>query len=927
MSFDIFHNDEQTITIAPEILVCHAGRYLWLDTKGEIIERTIKQSQKRILQGVKVALVNKYQHKATLNLQRQDPCLDLLELFAFVYPAQFVTPIALGFAKFFQLSLPENLEDELICLHQALQIMISDLQQLDAGARLHLTNIAEFMHQGGWGWSEFVINWLGIGRQNLGSYHQSLEVWQQLADWEDVPPAEPPLNIPLTEAEVQTQLKQLLGNDAEYRKEQKQYALSCMQAMQPMQEENHPHIILAEAGTGTGKTLGYIAAASVWSEKNQGCIWLSTYTKNLQRQLYQELQKLDQDHYKIVVRKGRENYFCLYNYDNILAAEINKQRSKMSAIHSDAIGLGLIARWLSQTKDGDMVGGDFPSWLIPLLGAHITKDLSDQRGECIYSSCPHYKKCFIEHVSRQSRQADIVVSNHALTLYRAARGAFDDQMILPTRYVFDEGHHLFSATDQVFSAHFTAREALELRRWILGKERGVRQKSKGLRARLDDLITQDTAAMDALLALEKAARKLPEHDWSTRLKLGQPKGLMEQFLSFVRAQVYARNTQQSYYGLETSCFPLIDGFEEGIPKLSNMLQEIIRTCSVIMQQLKEILDKQADSLDTQARMRIEAICISLNWRAIHPCGAWLSMINDLSQNKEQPDGKISWFAIDKIHDMEFDCGMHQHFLDPTEFLAKHILMPASGVVITSATLTEQGEHQNPSSKAWEKTIKKNGGHWLEHPPQYYSFRSPFDYAKQAKLIVITDVNKNDPRQVSSAFRSLFIASGGGALGLFTAISRLKRVYDDILAELEQAGLRLYAQHVSDMDTGTLMDMFREDTHSCLLGTDATRDGVDVPGESLRLLALDRVPWPRPTLLHKARRQMFKGRDYDESIVIANLRQAWGRLIRNKQDKGVFVILDNAMPSRFQKAFPEETHIIRTGLSNSITIIRDHLNLD
>ncbi len=924
MSFDIFQNDAQEVPDIhlPEILVCQADRYFWLNQDGEIIERNLKQSQTYIEQNRKVALINKHQYKEKFKSQPQNAYMDLLELFAFIYPAQFVTPLTLGFAKFFQLPAPIQPEDELICLHQSLQIMINQLQQLDAGERLHLSNIAEFMGKGGWNWSELVMHWLGIGRSNLSDYSQSLKIWQQLPDWEDSPPIEPPLNIPLTEKEVQLQLKQLLGSDAEHRQEQTQYALSCMQAMQPVQEEEHPHIIFAEAGTGTGKTLGYIAAASIWSKKNQGSIWLSTYTKNLQRQLHQELQNLDQDQYKIVVRKGRENYFCLYNYDNILTAELNKQRSNMAAIHSNAIGLGLIARWLTHTKDGDMVGGDFPAWLIPLLGNATTKDLSDQRGECIYSACPHYKKCFIEHVSRQSRQADIVVSNHALTLYRAARGAFDDQMILPTRYVFDEGHHLFDAVDQVFSAHFTARETVELRRWILGKESRARQSSKGLRARLEDLISQDKDAMDALLSLEKAARKLPEYDWHTRLKLGQPKGLIEQFLSFVRAQVYARNMQQSFYGLETSCFPLIDGFEEGIPKVAGVLREIIQTCSLIMQQLKELLDKQADTLDSQARTRIEAICISLNWRAIHPCSAWLSMINDLSQNKEQPDGKISWFAIDKIDDMEFDCGMHQHFLDPTEFLAKYIFMSASGTLITSATLKQQSTHQEKPSEAWEKTIKKNGGHWLEHPPQYYSFRSPFDYAKQAKLIVVTDVNKNDSRQVSSAFRTLFMASGGGALGLFTAISRLRRVYDDIALDLQQKGIRLYAQHVSHMDTGTLMDMFREDINACMLGTDATRDGVDVPGESLRLLVLDRVPWPRPTILHKARRNLFEGRDYDESIVIANLRQAWGRLIRKKQDKGVFVILDNAMPSRFQKAFPEDVNIIRAGLMDSIQIIQD-----
>src|SRR5690606_424041 len=104
-----------------------------------------------------------------------------------------------------------------------------------------------------------------------------------------------------------------------------------------------------------------------------------------------------------------------------------------------------------------------------------------------------------------------------------------------------------------------------------------------------------------------------------------------------------------------------------------------------------------------------------------------------------------------------------------------------------------------------------------------------------------------------AYRALFEASGGGALGLFTAISRLRAVHEKISLPLEEAGLPLYSQHVDDIDAGTLVDMFRDDIHACLLGTDAIRDGVDVPGESLRLIVFDRVPWPRPTILHKARR--------------------------------------------------------------------------
>ena len=202
--------------------------------------------------------------------------------------------------------------------------------------------------------------------------------------------------------------------------------------------------------------------------------------------------------------------------------------------------------------------------------------------------------------------------------------------------------------------------------------------------------------------------------------------------------------------------------------------------------------------------------------------------------------------------------------------------------------------------------------------------SPFDYGKQTRVLVVGDVNRNSPDQVSAAYRELFVAAGGGGLGLFTAINRLRRVHEMIAGPLEQAGLPLYAQHVDAMDTGTLIDIFRAEEDACLLGTDAVRDGVDVPGRSLRLIVFDRVPWPRPDILHRARRNHYGGRAYDEALTRLKLKQAFGRLIRRADDQGVFVMLDRALPSRLATAFPEAVEIQRIGLKDAITQIREFL---
>jgi ATP-dependent DNA helicase DinG len=143
------------------------------------------------------------------------------------------------------------------------------------------------------------------------------------------------------------------------------------------------------------------------------------------------------------------------------------------------------------------------------------------------------------------------------------------------------------------------------------------------------------------------------------------------------------------------------------------------------------------------------------------------------------------------------------------------------------------------------------------------------------------------------------------------------VHARIADRLARDGLPLHAQHVDPIDTGTLVDMFRADPAASLLGTDALRDGVDVPGESLRLVVMERVPWPRPTVLHAARRLAGGGSAYDDRVVKARLAQAFGRLIRRQGDRGTFVILSAACPSRLLTAFPEGVKVSRVTLEEAV----------
>jgi len=177
------------------------------------------------------------------------------------------------------------------------------------------------------------------------------------------------------------------------------------------------------------------------------------------------------------------------------------------------------------------------------------------------------------------------------------------------------------------------------------------------------------------------------------------------------------------------------------------------------------------------------------------------------------------------------------------------------VLVTSATLR--------GSDGWEGAEARTGALHLPHQVGHFESASPFDYAEQSEVLIVTDIGRNDIGALAGAYARLIEAAEGGTLGLFTAIQRLRGVHARIADRLARAGLPLLAQHVDPIDTGTLVDIFRDDPHASLLGTDALRDGVDVPGESLRLVVMERVPWPRPTVLHAARTLANGGSAYDD----------------------------------------------------------------
>jgi ATP-dependent DNA helicase DinG len=848
------------------------------------------------------------------------PVHDVLELFAFVRPAQFCLPTAAGLAAALGQASPTRLEDRALALVACASALLQELVDLPALESRALAEIAAAMGRGGWAWAPSVLAALGADAATKGyGAAAGLRIWLRLPEWEERALPPPPGSEPIKTADAEARLETLLGPGAEQRDPQRQYTRSVTAAFQPRPSPDQPLLVLAEAGTGVGKTLGYVAPASIWAERNGGTVWLSTFTRNLQRQLDQELDRLHPDPFdkarKVVIRKGRENYLCLLNYEDAL--------NRLQVQPHEAIGLGLIARWAGTTRNGDMVGGDLPGWLPEIAGRERIVALADRRGECIYAACTHYQKCFIERTVRRARHADIVVANHALVMVQAALGGLDDGA-RPTRYVFDEGHHIFDAADSAFSSELSGLETADLRRWLLGAEGGgTRSRARGLRKRAEDLIAtgkgENGSLSQALDETLHAARILPAAGWRNRIRDGQPHGPTEAFLALAHRHVLARDSADSPYSLEAETAAPADALVAAAVALDAALADLERPLRRLLAGLARKLDTEAAELDTAARIRIEALTRTLERRGLIQVAAWRAMLGTLG--RAPPVEYVDWFSIARNDGHDVDVGLHRHWVDPTLPFARALADHAHGIVVTSATL-RTGDVDSDAD--WTDADARVGAVHLGGPVERTSVASPFDYPACTRVIVVTDVRKDDLAQVAAAYRELFLAAGGGALGLFTAVARLREVHGRIAPFLDQAGLPLYAQHVDAMDISTLVDIFRAEEDACLLGTDAVREGVDVPGRSLRLVVFDRVPWPRPDILHKARRAMFGGRRYDDALARLRLKQAFGRLIRRADDRGLFVLLDPMMPSRLKGAFPPDVPFDRLGLADAVRTVQRFL---
>ncbi len=885
--------------MAIKSLVQYSQGFMSLSDAGEFYSNSSYDAISKFIGSDYALVCYKKNFKAPLSPNS----LDVLELFAFVHPAKFCIPSISGLCSFLDISEPLNSYEEAEKLFVILEKLLEQAALDDS-----CYNIAKHLANS-WMFAKMIIDKF---KQPVNS-SPTVMLWNYLEEIKPLPPSSlAGKNIQITSEEINSELQSIISKKkySEIREAQYQYAEFTSKVFSPLRTTEKINLSLSEAGTGIGKTIGYLVPAYLWAEKNASSIWISTYTKALQNQIYKELDSIFPDpetkKSKVTVRKGRENYLCLLNYEEAL--------KKISPNY--VLLVGLIARYIYKTQDGDLNGPNFAGWIEDLVGYEALSSLCDKRGECIYNSCPHYKKCFIEKVINKTKTSKIVITNHALLMNLAQKDK-EDNDCLPFYYIFDEGHHLFNASDNAFSSALSVLECYEIRRWVLGSEKKqANSRMKGLKRRIEDLIAIYPQLSKNIEDLCLGFSKVPQRGARSRIKKNEQQGLIETFFAnsynHIKANSYDRNSNYSQQAEINVSNDFLDTSEKVIvffQKLKNIAQKITEDLDFIM-------SKNAKDLDTNQKNRIEGTIKSFKNRIINPITVWLMMLNSLKEGT--PEGYVDFFEISKIENIDFDIALNRHFIDPTIPFALSMKNIAKGIMITSATLNDSKNSDN-----WEFANKRLGVSHFETNPQYFQATSPFDYQSQSQVIIVNDVNRNDIKQLSSAYRELLIAANGGGLGIFTAISRLKAVYKNCLAPLNSQGIKLISQHIDDINTSTLVDMFKYDYNSCLFGTDSIRDGIDIPGLSLRLIIFERIPWQRADILHKTRKSYEKDKNaYDCSLARAKLEQGFGRLIRSKNDTGTFVILEKATPTVLLSAFPKDVSIQRLSLKETIEIIKN-----
>lgn len=666
-------------------------------------------------------------------------------------------------------------------------------------------------------------------------------------------------------------------NKYEYRPRQLEMSQECFKALQ------QDTYLMAEAGTGTGKSFAYLIPAILYSVAEKQRIIVSTNTKNLQDQLFSKdlplLEKSLPLKFQAAMLKGRSNYLCRRKWLEI----VTDPDSHLSRDEREK-ALPLVF-WANRTTTGDISENNgFRS----NRSGGIWSEVASEAGSCSGQRCNQYRNCFLQKARAQAVNSHIVVVNHALILSDIA----SDNAILGeyNNLIVDEAHNLEKAASNYLGLEISLWRIRNLCQRLHNKdsgETGILKRLRNIKSedgkRLADLIRKavsDTnklkaAAGDYFSALNESARESAEY-------------------------------RRSNYAMKKRYGPNDEVIAAGSDFLSDLFESMKNTRKNLNSLIQFILENEIDDA--------EGLDFDLELNALADEASRLH--DDLANLTEanEPDW-VYWWELPKRDDAYIS--LYSAPISPGDILNEKLYPLLDTAILTSATLTVENKFDYYRERLGLSSLEKN--------VDYINFGSPFDFDKQA--IFGTPVFMPSPKQTDSFLETLSeiiidLSSDYklGTLVLFTSYSQLLKVHELISSTLRQQDIQVLAQGVEGSRSDLLRRFLKK--KSVLLGTDSFWEGIDAPGEALEVLIIAKIPFDVPTEpLIQARTEKLEreGRnpfmEYTVPEAAIKLRQGIGRLIRSSTDKGAVILCDSRITntkwgSVFVSSLPGRLHHFR-----------------
>lgn len=628
---------------------------------------------------------------------------------------------------------------------------------------------------------------------------------------------------------------------------------------------NEKKLTIAEAGTGVGKSIAYLLPAFQWAIDNEERVVISTNTINLQHQLIEKdiplVKKILGTDKEAALIKGRSNYLCLRKYYEAL--------NENSLFAEDGKGIELLREWVVITKTGDKAD-------LPMLPDYsVWNDVCSESDYCLGLYCAYREKCFVIKARKNAASASVLVVNHHLLFAdlsaRNEGAGFNGTAVLPkfSYTIFDEAHNIEASATSLFSYTLSKGFIFKSFKQLYSRNRG---RIWGIHSFI----------MDNAGAHEKKAAEIP-HMIADTINL------------FEELEKEAENLLMGKQNLKIERTPLFENLFEKILAFKKQLSGIYG-----------ILDDVAQNIDVEPE----------NDPRVYELFLIKARLKELIFKTEilldsDSDTYVNW--IEKGRTTSFISTP----LDVSEILQETVYNKIKSIAFTSATLSIKKQFD-----FWKKRVGllDCGRETTEN-----SFDSPFDYSKQVMIAVPTDmVSPQDPKyakELSDFALNMILMAEGGALILFTSYSMLIEVYNNVKDKITGAGITLLRQ--GEIDRFKIQKIFNEDVKSVLFATDSFWEGIDSPGDTLKLLIICRLPFKVPTdPVIKAKLDKIEkegGRsftDYSLPEAVIKLKQGFGRLMRRKTDRGVVVITDNRIITKsygeiFLSSLPETVKCIGT----------------